>query len=105
MLVIIRLLGIQLTAHWISTLGRFRFVRRFKMTRKMKRVASVKKLNATSVLVAIAFVLALFLQASAASHFRYGTLSWVPKGSNKVEFTLTAAYQADYNWGKFPLSN
>ena len=39
------------------------------------------------------------LFSTAASHFRYGTLSWVPKDSNKVEFTLTAAYRADYDWG------
>ena len=53
----------------------------------------------TAALVAFLFLNVLFVQASASSHFRYGTLSWAPKGNNKVEFTLEAAYRADYDWG------
>eukprot|EP00239_Pterosperma_sp_CCMP1384_P004716 CAMPEP_0197855464 /NCGR_PEP_ID=MMETSP1438-20131217/26697_1 /TAXON_ID=1461541 /ORGANISM="Pterosperma sp., Strain CCMP1384" /LENGTH=1343 /DNA_ID=CAMNT_0043470583 /DNA_START=38 /DNA_END=4069 /DNA_ORIENTATION=+ len=44
----------------------------------------------------------LFACTASATHFRYGTVKWVPTGvQNEAEFELKAAFRKDYNWGAF----
>eukprot|EP00899_Mesostigma_viride_P024754 jgi/Mesvir1/5463/Mv15517-RA.1 len=47
-------------------------------------------------------LLACMTQNVAGSHFRYGTISWVPidASTRTVEFTLRAAFRRDYDWGR-----
>eukprot|EP00898_Chlorokybus_atmophyticus_P003940 jgi/Chlat1/4547/Chrsp29S04595 len=55
----------------------------------------------------LGLLLLAFLQLAAASHFRYGTISWIPlqgpnaDGSFSVQFTFRAAFRRNYEWGKW----
>eukprot|EP00898_Chlorokybus_atmophyticus_P000927 jgi/Chlat1/1835/Chrsp14S00120 len=58
--------------------------------------------------LALCVTIALALvQIASASHFRYGTISWIPvagprsDGSFTVEFTFRAAFRRNYEWGKW----
>jgi len=43
-----------------------------------------------------------FLDIVSASHFRYGSIRWLPtKIANEAEFELQVAFRKNYNWGAF----
>jgi len=54
-----------------------------------------------------AAVLLVNISFAAASHFRYGTISWYPGSKARLEnkfeavFELQMVYRRDYNWGAY----